>query len=179
MLPVSMLVKWCYNGGNNTKANFMKKILQFVCAMFFAFLPGFFGIMFTPSGASDMWYNALGKSVVTPEGWFFGVAWAVLYALLGIALFLVISSERAGPGKTKSYALFGVQMILNGLWSYLFFGLHMAGVAFAVIIALIAVAVWMMRAFYPISKTAAYLIVPYILWLIFAAYLNGVVLYLN
>ena len=71
--------------------------------MFFGFLPGFFGMMFTPSGPSDAWYNALNKSVLTPDGWVFGVAWAVLYALLGLALFLIMNTPRPSAGKSRSY----------------------------------------------------------------------------
>ncbi len=157
----------------------MKKILKFICAMFFAFLPGFFGIMFTPSGASDAWYNALNKSVITPDGWIFGVAWTILYALLGLALFLIMNTARSGSGKTRAYTLFGAQMILNGLWTYLFFGAHLIGVAFAVSVALLVISIWMMRSFYSINRGASYMVVPYILWLGFATYLNGVILYLN
>lgn len=162
------------------KVKDMKKILKFLAAMILAFLPGVIGVMFTPSGASDAWYNALNKSVLTPDGWVFGVAWTVLYALTGLALFLVINTSLRGTsGKGRSYALFGAQMVLNALWTYLFFGAHMAGVAFAVIIALIVVAVWMMRSFLSINRSAAYLLIPYVAWLIFAAYLNGTILYLN
>ena len=147
--------------------------------MILAFLPGFIGVLFTPSGASDAWYNALNKSVLTPDGWVFGAAWAVLYAMLGVALFLIMNTARGASGKTRSYVLFGVQMILNALWTYLFFGIHMTGLAFAVIIALIVISVWMMRSFHAINRGAAYLVIPYLLWLLFAAYLNGAILYLN
>lgn len=157
----------------------MKKILMFIWAMVLAFLPGAIGVMFTPSGMSNMWYNALSKSVLTPDGWVFGVAWTVLYALLGLALFGVMNTPRAGNGKSRAYGLFGVQMVLNALWTYLFFGAHMAFLAFIVIIALIFVSFWMIGAFREINRGASYLIWPYILWLLFAAYLNGVILYLN
>ena len=157
----------------------MKKILKFICAMFFGFLPGFFGMMFTPSGPSDAWYNALNKSVLTPDVWVFGVAWAVLYALLGLALFLIMNTPRPSAGKSRSYVLFGGQLILNGLWTYLFFGAHLIGIAFAVSVALLIISIWMMRSFYTINHGASYLVVPYILWLLFATYLNGVILYLN
>ena len=158
----------------------MKKVIKFIIAMILAFLPGIVGVMFTPRGMSDAWYNALNKSVLTPDGMVFGVAWTVLYAVLGIALFMVmVSNARAQTGKTRAYTAFGVQMLLNALWTYLFFGLHLAAPAFVVIVGLIAVSVWMMRAFFGINRHAAYLIVPYLMWLIFATYLNGVILYLN
>lgn len=158
----------------------MTKILKFVAAMILAFVPGIIGVMFTPSGGSDMWYNALNRSVLTPDGWVFGVAWTVLYALIGIALFLIMNTTvRGSIGKTKSYTLFGVQMILNALWTYLFFGAHMIGAAFIVILMLIFITVWMMRSFFAVNRSAGYLLIPYVAWLLFATYLNGVILYLN
>jgi len=157
----------------------MKKILKFIGAMVLAFLPGFIGVLFTPNGASNAWYNAINKSVLTPDGWVFGVAWTILYAILGVSLFMIMNTPRVAGGKTRAYALFGIQMVLNALWTYLFFGAHMALAAFVVIVALIIVSIWMMRAFYKINHGAAYLIIPYIVWLLFATYLNGMILYLN
>ena len=157
----------------------MKKVFYFIVAMVLSFIPGFIGVTFTPSGASDVWYNALNKSILTPDGWVFGVAWTVLYALLGIALFLVMSNDRARAPKTRAYLLFLTQMVLNALWTYLFFGAHMAGAAMIVLVVLIFIAIWMARAFRPINRVASYLVWPYIIWMLFAAYLNGVILYMN
>lgn len=168
-----------YSDAYNKGGREMKKILRFVAAMILAFLPGFIGVIFAPSGASDAWYNALNKSVLTPDGWVFGVAWTVLYAMTGIALFLVMNTSRGTSGKGRAYVLFGAQMVLNALWTYLFFGAHMMGLAFAVVVALIVISIWLMRSFYSINRSAAYLLIPYVAWLIFATYLNGTILYLN
>lgn len=157
----------------------MKKFFLFVWAMFIAFLPGIFGVIFTPSHSDDVWYNALNNSALTPDGWVFGVAWTILYALLGIALFLVMNNTKTRLNKTKAYTLFVVQMLLNALWTYLFFGLHMVGAAVACLVALIIVSVWLSVAFRPISKSASYLIWPYIIWMCFALYLNGTIWVLN
>lgn len=158
----------------------MKKILRFLLAMVLAFIPGIIGVMFTPSGASDAWYNALSKSVLTPDGWVFGVAWTVLYALMGIALFLVINTTgRNDTLKRRAYVWFGLQMVLNALWTYMFFGAHLIGWSFAVIIALIMVTTRMMRSFFAINRSAAYLLIPYVAWLMFAIYLNGAIMLLN
>lgn len=157
----------------------MKKIFYFIVAIVLAFIPGFIGVTFTPSGASDIWYNALNKSVLTPSGWVFGAAWTILYGLLGIALFLIMNNDRTRAHKTKAYLLFFAQMILNALWTYLFFGAHMIGAAMIVLVVLIFIAIWMARAFKPISRAASYLVWPYIIWILFAAYLNSVILYMN
>ena len=148
-------------------------------AIFISFLPGIFGVMFTPSHSDDVWYNALNNSVLTPDGWVFGVAWTILYTLLGIALFLIMNNTKTRLSKTKAYVLFIAQMVLNALWTYLFFGVHMVGAAIACLVALIAVSIWMLVAFKPISKMASYLVWPYVIWMCFALYLNGTIWVLN
>lgn len=157
----------------------MRRVFQFIFAIIVSFIPGAIGNIYSPNGPSDAWYNMLNKSIVTPDGWVFGVAWTTLYALLGIALFLVMRNEQTRLSKTRAYLLFLIQMVLNALWSYAFFGAHMMGWALVVLIALIFVAIMMMRAFRPFSKWASYLIWPYILWLSFAAYLNIAIVWLN
>lgn len=157
----------------------MRRVFQFIFAIIVSFIPGAIGNIYSPNGPSDAWYNMLNKSIVTPDGWVFGVAWTTLYALLGIALFLVMRNEQTRLSKTRAYLLFLIQMVLNALWSYAFFGAHMMGWALVVLIALIFVAIMMMRAFRPFSKWASYLIWPYILWISFAAYLNIAIVWLN
>lgn len=157
----------------------MRRVFQFIFAIIVSFIPGAIGNIYSPNGPSDAWYNMLNKSIVTPDGWMFGVAWTTLYALLGVALFLVMRNEQTRLSKTRAYLLFLIQMVLNALWSYTFFGAHMTGWALVVLIALIVASVMMMRAFRPFSKWASYLIWPYILWISFAAYLNIAIVWLN
>ncbi len=158
----------------------MKKFWTFVLAVVISFIPGIIGGFFSPmSPGANEWYNGLVQSVLTPNGWVFSVAWIILYALLGIALYLVMVAAKTRQNKALAYALFVAQMGLNALWSYLFFGLHMIGGALVCLVALVAVAIWMAAAFKPISRGASYLVWPYILWLIFALYLNAVILTLN
>ena len=158
----------------------MKKFLTFVLAIVISFIPGIFGGFFSPiiPGVND-WYNGLAQSVLTPNGWVFSIAWLILYTLLGIALYLIMRSGKTRQSKATAYTLFIVQMILNTLWSYLFFGLHMVGWAMICVVALVGVAFWLAIAFKPISRAASYLVWPYVAWLIFAAYLNGTILILN
>ncbi len=158
----------------------MKKFFQFVFAMIISFIPGAIGIMFTPRGASDIWYNEMAKSALTPPGWMFSVAWTILYVLLGIALYLImVGNDRSRQGKTRAYLLFVAQMALNALWSYVYFGLQMPAAALIVLVGLIIVSIWMLRVFRPISRVASALVWPYIIWMLFATYLNAVVVYLN
>ena len=157
----------------------MKKFLTFIFAIVVSFIPCVIGLFFSPSGASDVWYNLLNKSTLTPAGWVFGVAWGILYLLLGIALFMVMNNRRTRVNKTKAYILFVVQMILNALWSYVFFGAHLMGIAMGILAALLVFSIWMSRAFWHISIGAFWLTMPYIVWLVFALYLNGYIVMTN
>ena len=156
----------------------MKKFLLFLLAIVISFLPGIIGVMFSPDGASDVWYNALVKPAVMPAGWVFAVVWPILYLILGIALYLIIV-DRTRYSKSMSYWAFGAHVVLNALWSYLFFGVNLMAAALVVLIALIGVTVWMMTVFRPISRPAYYMVWPYLLWLVFALYLNGAIVFLN
>lgn len=157
----------------------MRKFWTFVFAIVVSFIPGIIGVFFTPHGASNVWYNALAKSVLTPSGWVFSVAWTILYILLGIALFLVITNDNKRIKKSNAYWLFFGQMVLNALWSIVFFGLHMPALALLVLVFLIVESIYMAQAFHPISKAAYYLVWPYIAWMCFATYLNATIMVLN
>ena len=157
----------------------MKKFFTFIFAVIVSFIPGIIGVIFTPHGASNVWYNSLAKSALTPDGWVFSVAWTILYLLLGIALFLIINNKKTRIDKSNAYWLFVGQMALNVLWSYIFFGAHMAALALLVLILLIVESIFMARAFRPISKAAYYLVWPYIIWMCFATYLNATIMIMN
>ncbi|MBR2286013.1 MAG: tryptophan-rich sensory protein [Alphaproteobacteria bacterium] len=157
----------------------MKKFWSFIFAVVVSFIPGIIGVFFTPHGDSHIWYESLSKSVLTPAGWVFSVAWTILYLLLGIALFLIINNKTTRIDKSKSYWLFFGQMVLNALWSIIFFGMHMPALGLLALIMLIVVSIFMERAFRPISKAAAYLVWPYIIWMCFATYLNATIMFLN
>jgi len=158
----------------------MSKFWTFIFAEIISFIPGAIGVFFTPHGASNVWYNELSKSILTPAGWVFSVAWTILYVLLGIALYLVmIKKDNKRVSKSNAYWLFFGQMILNVLWSYVFFGLHMSAIALLVLIFLIVVSIYMARAFRTFSRAAYYLVWPYIIWMCFATYLNATIMFLN
>ncbi|MBO4583428.1 MAG: tryptophan-rich sensory protein [Alphaproteobacteria bacterium] len=157
----------------------MKRLIQLCVAMIISFLPGIFGVFFSPHGDSDLWYMALNKSGLTPPGVVFGAAWTILYALLGFALFLVIKSARGKAEKFFAYVLFFAQMLLNAGWVYLFFGLHMTAFALVVLLALFIISIWMARVFDGIDRKAMLLIIPYLLWMMFAFYLNAYIVLMN
>ncbi|MBR5904179.1 MAG: tryptophan-rich sensory protein [Alphaproteobacteria bacterium] len=157
-------------------------ILKFLFAMILSFLPGFLGLLVAPiKSGQDSWYATLNNSVLTPDGWVFSFVWTILYFLIGLALFYVMQkhSKTNRHDRVSAYTLFGLNIVLNTLWTFSFFGMHSPQAAIIVLTALIIVAIFMARSFYRISVPAFWLIVPYILWLMFAFYLNGVIIYLN
>lgn len=154
--------------------------LKFIFAMFLSFLPGFLGLLVAPTeSGGNLWYNTLNHSVLTPEGWVFSVAWTILYFLIGLALFFVMKTHDEHYSKNSAYILFAINIILNTFWSFAFFGAEMPGVALLILTALIVAVIFMAREFYRINKVSFWLLVPYILWLFFAFYLNGMIIYLN
>lgn len=146
-------------------------------------LAGVMGSIFTiPS--IDGWYEFLDKPELTPPSWIFAPVWTVLYACMGIAAFLMWSSyakatEDEKRGIKMALALFGIQLVLNALWSIIFFGLQNPGAAFIDIIFLWFAILATIIAFARISKPAAWLLIPYIVWVSFAVYLNYSIYVLN
>ena len=156
--------------------------IKFLFAMFIAFLPGVLGLIVAPmASGQNVWYNTLAVSSLTPAGWVFSMVWMILYFFMGLALFFIMvdNNHKDHRDKANAYTLFGINMVLNLLWSYVFFAMHLPEAALIVLVSLIIVVLFMSRAFLRISKSAFWLIVPYILWLMFAFYLNGMIIYLN
>lgn len=119
------------------------------------------------------------KPPLSPPAWLFPVAWTILYTLMGIASYLVLESEEDFGTKQKAMNVYFYQLIVNFLWPVFFFNLGWYLFAFLWLLLLI-VLVWItFRRFYEISKPAGYLLIPYLLWLLFAGYLNLGIWYLN
>lgn len=136
-------------------------------------LAGIIGSFFT-APAIDSWYATLIKPDFNPPGWVFGPVWITLYTLMGISLYLIIQKkDRFGV------YIFLLHLILNSFWSIIFFGLHLTGVAFLEIMVLWTVILFLVLYFYKIEKRAAYLLVPYLAWVSFAAVLNYFLWQLN
>jgi tryptophan-rich sensory protein len=124
------------------------------------------------------WYAALEKPFFNPPNWVFGPVWTTLYVLMGISLYLAWTTSYKKP-KKWAYSAFGVQLVLNTLWSLVFFGLHQPWAAVVIIALLLVSIVMTIKLFWPISKPAAYLLVPYLAWVMFASVLNTAVALLN
>ena len=130
------------------------------------------------SGYGNAWFSALQKPGFMPPRWAFGVVWPILYALLGIAVAMIIA-EPPSDRRRLGLSLFAVQMVLNFAWSPLFFALHDIRLAKYVIFLMAIIAAAAAGQFFRLRRTAGLLMVPYLAWLIFAATLNSTIDALN
>lgn len=154
----------------------MTKPLKLIISLVTPQLVGGIGALVTVSSLGS-WYQSIKKPSFTPPSWVFGPAWTILYLLMGIALYLIWNSPH--PLKKTAIGLFIIQLVLNGLWSPVFFGLESPVLGLVVIVPLWILIMICIRIFYPINKTAAYLMVPYLFWVSFATLLNASIWYLN
>jgi translocator protein len=151
---------------------------KLIISILLSFLAGIIGSLFTiPS--IDNWYTTLNKPDFFPPNWIFAPVWNFLYLLMGIALSLVWHQGWNNPKVKTAMYIFGAQLVLNTLWSIIFFALKNPGAAL-IEIALMWLAI-LLTIFYfsKVSRLAAGLLVPYILWVTFATYLNYSIWQLN
>lgn len=125
------------------------------------------------------WYTSLQKPGFTPPNWAFPVAWTALYAMMAYALWRILSLPENRPGHSMAIVAFFVQLVLNGLWSFAFFGGQSPIAGLVVIAALIVAILATMHAFWPLDRIAALLLIPYLAWVTFATALNAAIWRLN
>jgi tryptophan-rich sensory protein len=138
------------------------------------FSAGAVGAMFMPGA----WYEALAKPSWTPPNWLFGPVWTALYILIAVSAWLVWREVGLSAARL-ALALFAAQLFLNALWSWLFFGLERPGLALIDILLLEAAIVWMIVTFWPLSRLAGMMLIPYLIWVSFATLLNAAIWRLN
>ena len=141
------------------------KPLKLAVSILLPLIAGFAGSFFT----SSAWYQALDKPFFSPPSWVFGPVWTSLYILMGISFYLIWTSGRSIGVPS---AVFLVQLGLNAVWSPLFFGLRNPLLAFIDLALLWIAIIATIILFYRIDRRAAYLLIPYILWVSFAGLLN-------
>ena len=124
-------------------------------------------------------FAALEQPPLSPPGWVFPVAWTVLYLLMGLASFLVWKSAAPPAQKKRALTLYGVQLAVNFVWPLLFFRAGLYGFALIWLVLLLVLVIETTIVFGRIDKRAAWLLAPYLAWLVFAAYLNAGVWLLN
>jgi benzodiazapine receptor len=150
----------------------MRQLVPGVVFVAVTFAVAGLGAQFTPGP----WYQALNKPDWTPPPWVFGPVWTILYTMIAAAAWLVwLGQPRIGIALT----LWVLQLVLNGAWSWLFFGLERPGLAAIDIVALLIAILGTVLTFARVSRTAAWLLVPYVCWVSFAAALNVAIWRLN
>lgn len=154
--------------------NFLKLLITVMLPL----LAGVIGSMFTVSAIQE-WYPVLIKPALNPPSWVFGPVWTTLYIMMGVAAFLVWRRGEKFKSVVLPLSLFGVQLVLNALWSIVFFGMHNLELAFIEILLLWFAILATIISFFKISKLAGWLLVPYLLWVSFASYLTFSIWMLN
>ncbi len=156
----------------------MKNFLKLITAILVCELVGLISTPFTISSIPT-WYATLNKPSFSPPNWLFAPVWTTLYLLMGVAAYLVWREGLKKSEVQRALLYFVFQLICNFLWSFLFFYLRSPLLAFADIVLLWILIVLTMIKFYKISKPAAYLLIPYLLWVSFASILNLFIIILN
>lgn len=152
-------------------------IFKFLISLFLPFLAGGLGSAATMP-AIPTWYATLNKPLWQPPNWLFGPVWTTLYVLMGVAFFLVIKNKSLKEVKS-AIIIFVTQLVFNSLWSIVFFGMQNVGGALGVIAILWVLIVINISVFYRLNKVAGILLIPYLLWVSFASFLNYTIYSLN
>lgn len=155
----------------------INNILKIIASISITLTTGALASYFTMD-AITTWYVTLNKPSFNPPNWIFGPVWTTLYILLGIGLFL-IWKERPSRMRNEALTIFGIQLTLNFAWSFFFFYIHQIGIALIEIVLLWSSILLMIRYFNKINPIAAYINIPYLLWVTFATVLNAAYYILN
>lgn len=152
------------------KINFKRLVISLLIPLAIGTISGLISMPF-------MDYGELIQPPLAPPGWLFPVVWTILYILMGISFYLILETESYD--KDSSYVLYFLQLLVNGLWSIFFFVFKLRLFSSIWLLLLIALVILMIIHFYKINKVAGLLQIPYLLWCIFALYLNIGVYLLN
>jgi len=142
-----------------------------VISFLIVFTVAFVGSLFTSTNTDTAWYDSI-KPEITPPNWVFPIVWNVLFVLIALSLYFSWANSKNKKDKEKIILAFGINFILNIFWSVLYFTLKNPFVALLEIFVLWSSIMFMIYVTYGISKKAAYLLVPYLLWVSFATILN-------
>lgn len=156
----------------------MVNVLKLLFAIIICELVGILGAIFT-TPAIPTWYASLKKPSFSPPNWVFGPAWTLLYALMGVAAYLIWQQGLEKPVVRNALFIFTLQLFLNFLWSFFFFKLQSPLHALIEIFLLWVLILATIISFYQINKTAGLILIPYLLWVSFATLLNFYIVKLN
>jgi len=149
----------------------IKQILKLTACIIAPLLIGGLSGYFTGNEVNGEWYINLVKPAINPPAWVFGPVWTLLYLLMGVSLFMIVNTEKSEL-RTKALLIFSAQIFLNFWWSILFFSFHWLLISMIEIVVLWVFIAAMIITFRKIKPIAAYLQIPYLLWVSFATILN-------
>jgi translocator protein len=154
-----------------------KKILILILSLGICLLASYIAALYTTP--SLPWYTGLIKPDLTPPVWIFAPVWSVLYIMMGLSLYTIIRAGIHRKDVMLGLVLFALQLLLNVAWSYVFFGLHSTFFGFIALVALWAILLCTVIQLLRFSVGAAALLLPYLFWVTFAAFLNYLIMTLN
>jgi translocator protein len=162
------------NKNINSKINYIQLALCIALCVGIGFVSG------QLTDTTSDWFLNLEKPSFYPPGYLFGIVWTILYIMMGISLYLILQKTKEQKIKDKTpFILFGAQLLLNFFWTLIFFGLENIVFALIEIIAMWVLILLTIFSFKKYSKTAAYLLIPYLLWVTFATFLTLSIYLLN
>lgn len=156
----------------------MSNITKLILSIVICQLAGIIGSFFTADSIAS-WYVTLNKPSFNPPNWIFGPVWITLYLLMGISMFLIWREGLKNKNVKDAFTIFIVQLVINASWSIVFFGVQSLVGGLAVIIILDILVIICIKKFMKISKLAGFLLIPYLLWILFATILNYFIFKLN
>ena len=167
------------SNGSAARSNRSRRFFSLVAWVLIVFAMAAFGAQFSPGA----WYTGLAKPAWTPPSVVFGPVWTMLYLMMAVAAWLVWGARRSSPIKAAlafpAIGVFMIQLVLNALWSWLFFGLQRPDLALVDIILMLATIIVTLLLFRRVHRAAGLLLVPYLAWVTFATALNWKILSMN
>ena len=157
---------------------FLKSFAKFIVIILLCLATGYLGSIFTRQSIPT-WYADLQKPSFNPPNWVFAPVWTALYLMMAVAAFIISSKDLHNTNVKIALVVFFIQLLLNGLWTPIFFGAHLIFAALIEIIILWLSIILTIVLFWKVSIPASLLLLPYILWVTFAAVLNAAIWLLN
>ena len=153
------------------------RLFPFVIAIFFPLFIGNLSAFFTQENIKL--FAEINKPYLSPPAWIFPIVWTVLFLLMGLASYIIFSNDSDIPKRNHAITFYALQLFINFFWSIIFFNLHMYLLAFVWLVLLWCMIIVTIFYFWQISRQAAYFMIPYLLWVTFAGYLNLAIYILN
>ena len=156
----------------------MSNTLKLILSIIICQAAGLIGTIFTMDSIPT-WYATLNKPSFNPPNWLFGPVWTVLYLMMGISLFIVWKEDLKNKIVKSAFIIFMIQLFLNTIWSVVFFGMQSISGGLIIIVLLWIMILFTIIKFMKISRVAGILLIPYLLWVSFATFLNYSIFQLN